>query len=74
MHTRELQEKLAAIRSCKFLLIMGHEETEISNKEQLSFSFRTVSENLNVDGNFLSFFEIAKSRVKPFLTQLKISC
>ena len=53
---------------------MGHEETEISNKEQLSFSFRTVSENLNVDGNFLRFFEIAKSRVKPFLTQLKISC
>ena len=52
---------------------MGDEETEISNKEQLSFSVRTAGDNLNVDGNFLSFFEIAKSRLKLFLTQLKIS-
>ena len=73
MHAPELQEKLAVIRGRNFLFIMGDEETEISNKEQLSFSVRTVGDNLNVDENFLSFFEIAKSRVKLFLTQLKIS-
>ena len=74
MRAQLLQGELAVIRDRKFFLIVADEGTDISNKGLLSFCFRTVSDDLNVGKNFLDFYKIGNIRVKPFLTQLKISC
>ena len=53
-----LREKFATIRDPKFFSIMADEGTDLSNLEQLSFCARTVDDDLNVDEDFLGFYEI----------------
>ena len=67
MGTQLLQEKLATIRDCKLFLIMADEGTNISNLEQLPFCGRTVNDDLNVDEDFLVFYELTTLRVKLLL-------
>ena len=57
MGVQELREKLATIRDHKFFSIMADKGTDISNLEQFSFCARTVDDDLNVDDNFLGFYE-----------------
>ena len=65
-----LQEKLAAIRDCKFFSIMADEWSEIS-KGQLSFCVRGSVDNLNVDKDFLSFCEVAKIKSETVFNAVK---
>ena len=58
MGAEVLREKLATIRDRKFFSIVADEGTDISNLEQLSFCVRTVDNGLNVDKDFLGFYEI----------------
>ena len=57
MGAQVLRENLATIRDHKFLSIMADEGTDICNLEQLSFCARTVDDDLNVDVDFLGFYE-----------------
>ena len=58
MGAQVLREKLATIHDGKFFWIMADEGTDISNLEQFSFCTRTLDDDLNVDKDFLQFYEI----------------
>ena len=58
MGAQVLREKLATIHDGKFFSIMADEGTDISNLEQFSFCTRTLDDDLNVDKDFLGFYEI----------------
>ena len=71
MGTQLLQEKLATIRDCKLFLIMADEGTNISNLEQLPFCGRTVNDDLNVDEDFLVFYEIDNIKSETVVKAIK---
>ena len=71
MGDQGLREKLAVVRDCKFFLIMADEGTGISNKEQLSFSVWTRCDNLNIEEDFLSFYEIEKIKSETVFNAIK---
>ena len=53
-----LREKLKEIRENDFFAIMADEYTDISNIEQLSMCLRTVSDNLEIQEDFLGFYKL----------------
>ena len=53
-----LHEKLKEISENNFFAIMGDKYTDISNLEQLSMCLRTVSDNLEIQEDFLGFYEL----------------
>ena len=71
MGAQVLREKLAVIHDRKFFLIVAVEETEISNKEQLSFCVRAVGDNLNVYDNFLGFYENGNTNSETVFNAIK---
>ena len=71
MGVQVLQKKLATIRDCKFFSIMADEGTNISNLEQLSFCARTVDNDLNVEEDFLGFYEIDKIKSETVVKAIK---
>ena len=66
-----LREKLPTIRDRKFFSILVDEGTDISNLEQLSFCARTVDEGLNVDEDFLGFYEIDNIKSETVVKAVK---
>lgn len=58
MARQVLSKKLKIIKENVFFGLMGDEYTDISNKEQLSVCIRTVNNDLEVEENFLGFYEI----------------
>ena len=66
-----LREKLATIRDPKFFSIMADECTDLSNLEQLSFCARTVDDDLNVDEDFLGFYEIDNIKSETVVKAIK---
>ena len=71
MGAQVLREKLATIRDRKFFSIMADEGTDISNLEQLSFCARTVDDDLNVDEDFLGFYEIDNIKSETVVKAIK---
>ena len=71
MAAQVLREKLATIRDRKFFSIMADEGTDISNLEQLSFCARTVNDDLNVDEDFLGFYEIDNIKSETVVKAIK---
>ena len=71
MGAQVLQEKFATIRNRKFFSIMADEGTDISNLEQLSFCARTGDDDLNVDEDFLGFYEIDNINSETVVKALK---
>ena len=71
MGAQVLREKLATIRDRKFFSIMADEGTDISNLEQLSFCARTVDDDLNVEEDFLGFYEIDKIKSETVVKAIK---
>ena len=55
----------------KFFSIMVDEGTDISNLEQLSFCARTVDDDLNVDEDFLEFYEIVNIKSETIVKAIK---
>ena len=55
----------------RFFSIMTDEGTDISNLEQLSFFARTVDEGLNVDEDFLGFYEIDNIKSETVVKAVK---
>ena len=55
----------------RFFSIMAEEGTDISNLEQLSFCARTVDEGLNVDVDFLGFYEIDNIKSETVVKAVK---
>ena len=53
-----LQEKLKTIRECRFFSIIADEDTDVSNKKQLSFCLRSVDKNLNAFEDFIVFYKL----------------
>ena len=53
-----IREKLTEIKQNNFFAIMADEYTDISNLEQLSICLRTVSDNLEIQEDFLGFYEL----------------
>ena len=51
-------EKLKEIRENNFFAVMTDEYTDISNLEQLSMCLRTVSDDLEIQEDFLVFYEL----------------
>ena len=51
-------EKMKEIRENNFFAIMTDEYTDISNLEQLSMCLRTVSDDLEIQEDFLVFYEL----------------
>ena len=52
------REKLKEIREHDFFAIMADEYTDIRNLEQLSMCLRAVSDDLEIEENFLGFYEL----------------
>ena len=71
MRVQSLREKLAVIHDRKFFSIIADEGTDISNKEQLSFCVRTVVDNINVDEDFLGFYEIDNIKSETTFNAIK---
>ena len=71
MGAQVLQEKLAVIRGRKFFSIVADERPDISNKERLSFCVRTAGDNLNVDKNFVGFYEIDNIKSETVYNAIK---
>ena len=53
-----LREKSKEIRENDFFAIMADEYTDISNLEQLSICLKTVSDDLEIQEDFLGFYEL----------------
>ena len=53
-----LRERVAVMRDRRFFSIMADERADISNKEQLPFCVRNVGADLNVNKDFLGFYDI----------------
>ena len=68
MGAQLLQEKLAAIRDRKLFSIMADEGT---NTSKLSFCARTVNDDLNVDEDFLVFYEIENIKSETVVKAIK---
>lgn len=66
-----LQEKLTEIRENQFFAIMADEYTDIGNKEQLSLCLRTVSSNLEIQEDFLGFYELNNIRSDSIVHAIK---
>ena len=58
MAQQVLREKLKEVREHDFFAIMADEYTDISNLEQLSMCLRTVTDDLEIEENFLGFYEL----------------
>ena len=71
MGAQVLREKLATIRDRNFFSIMADEGTYISNLEQLSFCARTVDNDLNVDKDFIGFYEIGNIKSETVVKAIK---
>ena len=71
MGAQVLREKLPTIRDRKFFSIMVDEGTDINNLEQLSFCARTVAYDLNVDEDFLEFYEIVNIKSDTIVKAIK---
>lgn len=67
-----LREIVNDIRS-HFFSLLGDEYTDISNKEQLSICLRWVTENLDVNEDFLGFYEIQNIKSDTIVTAIKDS-
>ena len=55
----------------RFFSITTDEGTDISNLEQLSFCARTVDKGLNVDEDFLGFYEIGNIKSETVVKAVK---
>ena len=71
MGTEVLRIKLEVIRDRRFYSIIADEGTDISNSEQLSFCVRSVDDKLNVDEDFLGFYEINNIRSETIVNAIK---
>ena len=71
MGAQVLRENLATIRDRKFFSILVNEGTDVSNLEQLSFCARIVDDDLNVDEDFLGFYEIDNINSKTVVKAIK---
>ena len=71
MANQVLRQKLTIIREHKFFTMMADEGTDISNIEQLSFCVRTIDDELNVNKDFLGFFEVDHIKSKTIIKALK---
>ena len=69
--TEVLRIKLEVIRDRRFYSIIADEGTNISNFEQLSFCVRSVDDKLNVDEDFLGFYEINNIRSETIVNAIK---
>ena len=58
MAAQVLRKKLDTVRERRFYSMMADKGTDVSNAEQLSFCVRYVDDNLNVDEDFLGFYEL----------------
>ena len=58
MAAQVLRKKLDTVRERRFYSMMVDKGTDVSNAEQLSFCVRYVDDNLNVDEDFLGFYEL----------------
>lgn len=71
MASHVLRRKLEEIRECRFFALILDEYTDVINLEQLSFSTRTVDEKLNVNEDFLGFYEIDNIRSSTIVGAVK---
>ena len=71
MGAQVLRENLATIHDGKFFSIMADEGTDISNLGQFSFCTRTLDDDLNVDKDFLGFYEIDNIKSETVAKSIK---
>ena len=71
MAQQVLREKLKEIRDHDFFAIMADEYTDISNLEQLSLCLRTVSDDLEIEENFLGFYELTNIKSDTIVHAIK---
>jgi len=71
MGAEVLRKRLDVIRDCRFYSMIADEGTDVSNTEQLSFCVRSVDEDLNVDEDFLGFYEIDNIRSETIGNAIK---
>ena len=66
-----LHGKIEEIRENGFFSIMVDEYTDVSNKEQLSFCLRSVNENLEVQEDFLGFYQLTNIKSETIVNAIK---
>ena len=71
MGAQVLRKKLDTVRERRFYSMMADEGTDVSNAEQLSFCVRSVDDNLNVDEDFLGFYELDNIRSATLVKAIK---
>ena len=71
MGAQVLRKKLDTVRERRFYSMMTDEGTNVSNAEQHSFCVRSVDDNLNVDEDFLGFYELDNIRSATIVKAIK---
>ena len=66
-----IREKLTEIKKNNFFAIMVDEYTDIGNLEQLSICLRTVSDNLEIQEDFLAFYELTNIKSDTIVHAIK---
>ena len=64
-------EKLTEIKKNNFVAIMAEEYTDTDNLEQLSICLRTVSDNLEIQEDFLGFYELTNIKSNTIVHAIK---
>ena len=62
---------MEGIRENVFLSIIGHKYTDISNKEQLSLCLQSVKEVLELQEDFLGFYQLTNIKSESIVNVIK---
>ena len=71
MGAQVLRKKIDTVQERRFYSMMADEGTDVSNAEQLSFCVRSLDDNLNVDEDFLGFYELDNIRSATIVKAIK---
>lgn len=71
MGSEVLRKRLDVVRDRRFFSMIADEGTDVSNSEQLSFCVRSVDEALNVNEDFLGFYEIDNIKSETIVNAIR---
>ena len=68
-----LRSITTSLQTSQFITLMMDETTDISNKEQVTFTIRWVSDNLEVHEEFIGLYEVPAVDAVTLATVAKVT-
>ena len=72
MASQVLRQLSLKLQESPFICIMIDEITDITNKEQVTIVFRSVSDELEVDKDFVGFYTVSRMMLQLYFLSSKI--